>query len=130
LFRSRDSPFPPLSTPIFQADAALCVQNGVVVQKGTPYMVFSCLTPVQFRRYSSSNLCATSPAKGEGFSEGTLWESNWSTWIEQQVPRLRIPIRERIGTLRSGRQGSDWYRQGVTVAQTEKAPDSRFQIFL
>jgi len=52
------------------------VQNDVVVQKGTLHMVFSCLTPVQFRRYSSFNLCPPYPAEGKAFSEQTVEESN------------------------------------------------------
>lgn len=33
------------------------------MQEPTPYMVFSCLTPAQFRRYSSFNLCPPYPAE-------------------------------------------------------------------
>ena len=62
LFRSRDSPFLSSFPLISQADAALCVQNTVVIHMGTPYIVFSCLTWAGFRRYISCNLCLLDPA--------------------------------------------------------------------
>ena len=55
------------SLQILRSDAALRVQNDVVVQKGTPYVVFSCLTPAQFRRYSSFHLCPACQDGGELF---------------------------------------------------------------
>src|SRR5439155_23369249 len=63
-FRSRDSPFLTLSPPIFQAHAALCVQNDGVRCKVIQDMVFYSLTPQGFRRYSSSSLCPAPSSPG------------------------------------------------------------------
>jgi len=64
----RDSPFLLLSPLVFHLDAALCVQNRAFVEKGIPYMVFSYLTPVRFRRYSDCNLCPDSFQPWLGFA--------------------------------------------------------------
>jgi hypothetical protein len=96
---SRDSSFLPPSPPVSPTNAALCVQNDVVVQKDTLYMVFSCLTPVRFHRYSSFDPCLALSSQRQAFGERTVEESNWLTWIQRQIPGLRIPIRGRIGTL-------------------------------
>jgi len=43
----------------------MCVQYDEVSPKAIQDIVFYCLTPVRFRRYSSLNLCAASPAGNE-----------------------------------------------------------------
>jgi hypothetical protein len=50
---SLPSRFPPSDRPF----AALCVQNEGVARRVIQDIVFSCLTPAQFDRYSSSDLC-------------------------------------------------------------------------
>jgi hypothetical protein len=55
----------------------MCVQNKAVVEKGTPYIVFSYLTPVRFRRYSGVNLCPVPPAEWLDFARIWRAASDW-----------------------------------------------------
>ena len=62
-------PLLPSFPPNFRALAALCVQLNAVGCKAIPDIVFSYLTLVGFRRYSSSNLCLTPIQPGTAFAE-------------------------------------------------------------
>ena len=76
LFCSRASSLLATSPLNLYPVAALCVQSDVVAPKAIPDIVFWCLTPVRFRRYSSSNLCLADSSLGGAHQSDVLEESN------------------------------------------------------
>jgi hypothetical protein len=52
-----------LPSPVDHLDAAMPVQPNALALKAIQYIVLYCLTPPQFHRYSSCNLCPPSPAQ-------------------------------------------------------------------
>jgi hypothetical protein len=118
LFRSRDSPFLTSFPPIFQAHAALCVQNDGVLRKVIQDMVFYSLTPQGFRRYSSSNLCPALSSPGRQSRRanggGTLLVNRAEASFIESRKRLHRDISRQEGGETPPRQPPGWRRYART----------------
>ena len=85
----------------------MSVQYSAVDGNPTLHMVLYCLTPPEFRRYSSLNLCLPYPARG--VRAGWFWSQNAAARIEtgsgifvvnrEKSSYLALRKREKWGTL-------------------------------
>src|SRR5580658_11299183 len=103
------------------------VQPNALALKAIQYIVLYCLTPPQFHRYSSCNLCPPLPAQ-DGNIRG--FEPDEHLAGSEGISLVNSPADSLTGNWPLTTSHWPLLLQGLPVAYTEAASDSRVQVVL